>query len=80
MARAPDIAAESGTVGAVAKDDAASDVDAPATGAPASSSRVGATAYDAAYIALAEALAAVLVTRDKALARIPGRRAVVEIF
>lgn len=42
--------------------------------------RGNATAYDAAYIALAEALGAVLVTRDKALAQIPGSKAVVEIL
>lgn len=33
------------------------------------------TAYDAAYLALAEALDAVLVTRDARLAAAPGRRA-----
>ncbi|HEY2920660.1 MAG TPA: type II toxin-antitoxin system VapC family toxin [Candidatus Binatia bacterium] len=38
------------------------------------------TAYDAAYIALAEALEAPLVTRDSALARAPGHRARVEVI
>ncbi len=42
--------------------------------------RHNATAYDAAYIALAEGLSAVLVTLDSALARIPGVRASVEVF
>lgn len=42
--------------------------------------RNNATAYDAAYIALAEALDAVLVTRDAAVARVPGRRLSVEVF
>jgi predicted nucleic acid-binding protein len=37
------------------------------------------TAYDAAYVALAEALAAPLVTRDAALARV-GHRARVEVL
>ena len=37
------------------------------------------TAYDAAYIALAEALDAPLVTRDARLARAPGHRAAVEV-
>ena len=37
------------------------------------------TAYDATYIALAEALDAVLLTRDVALARIPGVRLNVEV-
>jgi predicted nucleic acid-binding protein len=41
--------------------------------------RTNATAYDAAYLALAEALDAVLLTRDKALARIPGVKVVVEV-
>jgi len=41
--------------------------------------RANATAYDAAYLALAEALGAVLLTRDKALARIPGVKVVVEV-
>ena len=38
------------------------------------------TAYDAAYIALAEALDAPLVTMDARLARAPGSRAVVEVY
>lgn len=42
--------------------------------------RHNATAYDAAYIALAEGLGAVLVTLDSALARIPGVRVPVEVF
>lgn len=37
------------------------------------------TAYDAAYVALAEALAAPLVTRDAALARARGHAATVEL-
>lgn len=42
--------------------------------------RQNCTAYDAAYIALAEALAAPLVTCDRRLATAPGHRAVVECF
>jgi predicted nucleic acid-binding protein len=38
------------------------------------------TAYDAAYVALAEGLDAVLVTLDSALARIPGVRVPVEVY
>ena len=38
------------------------------------------TAYDAAYISLAEGLDAGLLTLDKALARIPGVRADVEVI
>jgi predicted nucleic acid-binding protein len=38
------------------------------------------TAYDAAYVALAEALAAPLLTCDRALTRAPGHRAVVELI
>lgn len=38
------------------------------------------TAYDAAYIALAEALDAPVVTRDGALARAPGHSARVEVI
>jgi len=37
------------------------------------------TAYDGAYVALAEALAAPLVTRDKRLAAARGHRAVIEL-
>ena len=37
------------------------------------------TAYDAAYVALAEALSMVLVTGDRKLARAPGLRAVIEL-
>jgi predicted nucleic acid-binding protein len=37
------------------------------------------TAYDAVYVALAEALDAPLLTCDRALARAPGHRAVVEV-
>lgn len=38
------------------------------------------TAYDAAYIALAEALYAPLVTMDVRLAQAPGNRATVELY
>jgi predicted nucleic acid-binding protein len=38
------------------------------------------TAYDAAYVALAEALDAPLVTRDARLAQAPGNRAAVELY
>jgi predicted nucleic acid-binding protein len=38
------------------------------------------TAYDAAYIALAEALDAPLITTDARLARVPGIRATVEAY
>ena len=41
--------------------------------------RQNATAYDAAYLALAEAIDATLVTRDVALASIPGHGARVEV-
>jgi predicted nucleic acid-binding protein len=37
------------------------------------------TAYDAAYVALAEALRAPLVTRDERLASAPGHRATIEL-
>ncbi|MDX1624802.1 MAG: type II toxin-antitoxin system VapC family toxin [Gemmatimonadota bacterium] len=40
--------------------------------------RENATAYDAAYLALAEGLECDLVTRDERLARVPGHRASVE--
>jgi predicted nucleic acid-binding protein len=42
--------------------------------------RTNVTAYDAAYIALAETLEAPLVTTDDRLAQAPGIRAVVEVF
>ena len=38
------------------------------------------TAYDAAYIALAETLEAPLITRDERLSRAPGIRATVELY
>ena len=38
------------------------------------------SAYDAAYVALAETLSAPLVTTDARLARAPGIRAVVEVY
>ena len=38
------------------------------------------TAYDAVYVALAEALGAPLVTCDRALARAPGTHAAIELF
>lgn len=38
------------------------------------------SAFDAAYVALAEALDAPLVTSDAALARAPGHRAQIEVF
>lgn len=41
--------------------------------------RANLTAYDAAYVALAEALDAPLITRDAALARAPGHRARIEV-
>jgi predicted nucleic acid-binding protein len=41
--------------------------------------RVSVTAYDAVYLALAEALRAPLLTTDERLARAPGHRATVEI-
>ncbi len=42
--------------------------------------RVTLTAYDAAYVALAETLEAPLVTRDERLSRAPGIRAEVELY
>lgn len=42
--------------------------------------RSNATAYDACYLALAEALEAPLVTRDRRLASAPGHDARVEVF
>ena len=38
------------------------------------------TAYDAAYVALAEELAAPLLTRDRRLSSAPGHDAVIELF
>lgn len=42
--------------------------------------RANCTAYDAAYIVLAEALNAVLITCDSRLADVPGSRAAVEVI
>ncbi len=42
--------------------------------------RLNLTAYDAAYIALAEVLGATLLTRDRRLARAPGHLARVEVL
>ena len=42
--------------------------------------RDNATAYDAAYLALAEALPATLLTCDAALAKVPGIRARIEVL
>jgi predicted nucleic acid-binding protein len=42
--------------------------------------RQNVTAYDAAYVALAEALGALLLTRDAALASAPGNRAQIELI
>jgi predicted nucleic acid-binding protein len=41
--------------------------------------RANLSAYDAAYVALAEALDAPLLTRDRRLAAAPGSRAKVEV-
>jgi predicted nucleic acid-binding protein len=41
--------------------------------------RANMTAYDAAYVALAEALGATLVTRDERLSTAPGTRAKIEL-
>ena len=41
--------------------------------------RENATAYDAAYLALAEALEAPLLTADRKLAKVPGHAAAVEV-
>jgi predicted nucleic acid-binding protein len=38
------------------------------------------TAYDAAYVALAEGLGATMLTRDERLARAPGNRATLELI
>jgi predicted nucleic acid-binding protein len=38
------------------------------------------TAYDAAYVALAEGLGATMLTRDDRLARAPGNRATIELI
>jgi predicted nucleic acid-binding protein len=42
--------------------------------------RANLTAYDAAYVALAEGLRATLVTRDDRLAAAPGHRATIELI
>ncbi len=42
--------------------------------------RANATAYAAAYLALAEATGAPLITTDPKLARVPGSRAIVEVM
>lgn len=42
--------------------------------------RANCTAYDASYIALAEALGCPLITCDTALAKVPGHRAAIEVF
>jgi len=42
--------------------------------------RANLTAYDAAYVALAEALEAPLITRDARLHAAPGHRAAIELF
>jgi len=41
--------------------------------------RANLTAYDAAYVALAEGLGATLLTRDARLAKAPGHRAAIEL-
>ncbi len=42
--------------------------------------RANITAYDAAYVALAELLGATLLTRDRRLAAAPGHRAMIEVL
>lgn len=42
--------------------------------------RANLSAYDAAYVALAEQLRATLITRDRRIAAAPGHAAVVEVF
>ena len=46
----------------------------------AAAMRYGLTAYDAAYVALAEELNAPLITRDRRIAAAPGHLAQVEVF
>ena len=42
--------------------------------------RANLTAYDAAYVALAEGLGATMLTRDERLSRAPGNRATIELI